>query len=306
MMKARRKTSLTLYGTYIAKWKVFCDNHSWNHVYASVQQGLIFLQHLLDAGSGYSVINTARSALSALINLKTGIQFGSHPDVTLFMKGVFNIRPTTPKYVSTWDPVHVLTFLEQWFPADNITLEKLTLKLIMLILLVTGQRPQIIHRLDLANLKTTTDTHEFVVKLTDLKQGRVNYRPDSIVLRAYPSNKKLCVFRYMSSYIQRTALLRKNDTQLILAFKKPHKPASSNTISRWIKTVLNKAGIDTGTFSAGSVRSASTSKAREQGAPVQQILSMGGWTRESTFNKFYNRPIVSMPFATRILDCLPE
>ena len=175
-----------------------------------------------------------------------------------------------------------------------------------MILLITGQRPQILHKLNLQHLKSSSDYHEFVLEITDLKQGRPNFRPNTILLRAYPSNKKLCIFHYLSVYLRRTALLRKEHSQLLLAHKKPHKPATPNTISRWIKQGLQQAGIDIGVFSAGSTRAASTSKAREQGAPVDQILNMGGWTRESTFNRFYNRPILPVPIATRLLDCVSQ
>jgi hypothetical protein len=300
-MMARRPTSLKLYSTYISRWHSFCKSKQWDHIHASVQQGLAFLQYLLTSGSGYSVINTARSALSALIIMPSGSTFGSHPDVTLFMRGVFNIKPIQPKYVSTWDPTQVLNFLESWNPASAISLEKLTLKVVVLILLVTGQRPQIVHKLNITSLKTGIDAHEFALELTDFKQGRVNYKPNAILLRAYPPNKCLCIFHYLSIYLQRTALLRKDNTQMILTFKRPYKPASPNTISRWIKCVLQQAGVDVETFSAGSIRSASTSKARQQGAPIQQILDMGGWSRDTTFNRFYNQKVLPTPFANRVL-----
>jgi integrase len=304
MMNARRLSSLKLYDTYALKWRHFCDSHNWNYVFATVGQGLIFLQQLLNNGSGYSVLNTARSALSAIIILPSGPAFGSHPDVCLFMKGVFNLKPTKPKYVSTWDPTVVLSFLEGWSPADYIDLEKLTLKIIVLILLITGQRPQIIPKLNIRNLKSGSDFYEFVLEVTDFKQGRPNYRPSTILLKAFKPNKKLCIFRYLTVYIQKTALLRKEQSQLILTHKKPYKAASANSISRWIKQVLTLSGVDIGVFSAGSTRAASTSKAKEQGASVDQILHMGGWSRETTFNTYYNRPVLPTPVAERLLNCI--
>ena len=306
-MKARRTTSLKLYETYTTKWKAFCLERQWDFIHATIPQGLLFLQSLVDSGVGYSVINTARSALSALLILPNGAQFGAQADVCLFLKGVFNIKPTQPRYVSTWDPSQVLKFLESWVPAHNISLEKLTLKVIMLILLLSGQRPQIITKLSLDRMKQGQDYFEFILELTDLKQGRVNYRPGTIRLQQYPSNKRLCIFNYMLEYVQRTALIRHGQNTLILTHKKPHRPATQNSIARWIKQLLTEAGIDTKTFSAGSTRSAATSKAHEQGAPIQQVMDMGGWTQMSTFTKFYNRPILPMSCAARILNSVdPE
>ena len=301
MLKAKRASSLKLYETYSRRWLDFCSQHHYHCIYASIAQALGFLQHLLDEGLGYSALNTARSTLSAFILLPTGTPFGSDPDVKIFMRGAFNTAPPTPKYTATWDPATVLSFLETWSPAQDLSLEKLTIKLIVLILLVTGQRTQIISALDLKNMKKGSDVFNFAIPLSDLKQGRANYKPCSISLKQYDQNKRLCIFHYLTVYIQRTALLRKAHTRLILTTKKPFRPASKNTISRWVKHLLHLAGVDTTVFSAGSTRSASTSKAKSQGAPLDQILRMGGWTNSSTFTKFYDKPLVAMDFASRVL-----
>jgi hypothetical protein len=100
MMLARRSSSLRLYDTYTRRWQEYCTLHGLNFISASVAQGLAFLQTLLDSGLGYSTLNTARSALSAVLCLPTGGTFGNHPDVLLYMKGVFNIRPTKPRYMA--------------------------------------------------------------------------------------------------------------------------------------------------------------------------------------------------------------
>ena len=43
---------------------------------------------------------------------------------------------------------------------------------------------------------------------------------------------------------------------------KPHQEISKDTIARWIKVILSRAGIDVGQFGAHSERSATTSKAK--------------------------------------------
>ena len=83
-----------------------------------------------------------------------------------------------------------------------------------------------------------------------------------MTFKQFTENKKLCVFHYLCIYVQRTALLRKTTTQLLITTTKLHKAASNNSISRWLKTILTLAGIDTTHFSAGSSRSATTSKAK--------------------------------------------
>lgn len=302
ILKAKRDSSLRLYECYTKRWFNFCESRQCPTIYVSVAQGLEFLQLLLTEGLGYSALNTARSALSAILMLPSGSPFGSDPDVKLFMKGAYNTKPPTPKYVSTWDPAVVLSFLELWYPAQDLSLEKLTMKVIVLILLVTGQRMQIITGLDLLFMKRGPESLEFAINASGLKQGRAGYKPSTLVFRKYVTNKKLCVFHYLETYITRTALLRKDHTRVFLTTKKPFRPVSKNSVARWVKSVLQSAGVDTSTFSAGSTRSATTSKAKCLGVPVDQIMTMGGWSNPSTFTRFYDRPIAPQDVATRILN----
>ena len=75
---------------------------------ATINQVLLFLYDLFHSGVGYSVMNTARSSLSAFINID-GVPVGQHPVITTFMKGVSNIKPALPEYNFTWDVGIVVT-----------------------------------------------------------------------------------------------------------------------------------------------------------------------------------------------------
>jgi len=110
------------------------------------------------------------------------------------MRGTFNVNPPKAQYISTWDPTQVLTFLQNWYPAGDITLEKLSMKLAMLIMLVTGQRPQILSHLRLDNMKITTEVIEFILGSLDIKQGRPGFKPQTILLKRFPSNPKICIY----------------------------------------------------------------------------------------------------------------
>jgi site-specific recombinase XerD len=93
--------------------------------------------------------------------------------------------------------------------------------------------------------------------------------------------------------MDRTAPLRNdsNSESLFIGSNKPHKPVSSLTIGRWIKEQLKEASIDTSVFSAHSARGAAASKAMNRGVPIQSILNLGHWSRESTFARFYKRTV---------------
>ena len=83
-----------------------------------------------------------------------------------------------------------------------------------------------------------------------------------------------------------------NQGRLMITYGKPHKKASSDTLSRWIKGELSNAGIDVAIFQAHSCRAASTSKARQQGIKISEIVKRGCWSKKNTFIKFYNKDII--------------
>ena len=94
-----------------------------------------------------------------------------------------------------------------------------------------------------------------------------------IVLNPYDI-ENLCILRHLSRYRELTSSLRSHPDRgsLLISFKKPHSPVVEETLSRWIKTSLKLAGVDTSVFTAHSTRSAATSAAARQGAPLEVIL----------------------------------
>jgi hypothetical protein len=64
----------------------------------------------------------------------------------LYMKVAFNMRPPKPQYLSTWDPGCALDFLQTWCPTQDLKIDTLVMKVVLLIMLVTGQRPQLLAR----------------------------------------------------------------------------------------------------------------------------------------------------------------
>ena len=93
----------------------------------------------------------------------------------------------------------------------------------------------------------------------------------------------------------------------MITYGKPHKEISSETLSRWMKGELSNARIDITIFQAHSCREASTSKARQQGIEISEIVKRGCWSKENTFIKFYNKDIIKSNITIliiRLLHCL--
>ena len=81
------------YGVYIKRWQVFCAQHDIDMGETSIVHVLEFLQTLVQSGLGYSAVNTARGALTALLTVSKRNTVGCHPLVVRFMKGIFESNP---------------------------------------------------------------------------------------------------------------------------------------------------------------------------------------------------------------------
>ena len=71
---------------------------------------------LFSSGLGYSAINTARCALSSFLNFDQNTNIGSHVLVKRFMRGIFVMKPSLPRYAVTWNVNIVLDYLENQYP----------------------------------------------------------------------------------------------------------------------------------------------------------------------------------------------
>ena len=253
-----------------------------------------FLTLLFESGLGYSALNTARSALSTVLNLIDGRKFGEHPLVCRYLKGVYELKPALPRYSEVWKVSTVLDHLKTYKFANELTLKELTIKLTMLLCLLTAQRCQTIHQFDLNYIQALDDKYRITV-MQKVKQSKPGRHLEPMELLEYVEDRKLCVVTHLRQYLGRTSQLRGQYGQLLLSYVKPHKPVSKETISRWVKFVLQEAGIDVSKYAAHSSRAASTSHAARQGLNLQEIMKAAGWTCATTFERFYNKQTNSEP-----------
>jgi len=195
-----------------------------------------------------------------------------------------------------------LNYLRSLSPVKYIGLKQPTLKLCCLLALVSAERAQTLAKLTLSSM--TERGSKIVFNVTDLlKQSRPGNVGHKIELLAYPPDRRVCIQKVLKEYIARTKLLRKDENQLFISYKPPHKKVCKDTISRWVRTVLALSGIDVSKFKAHSTRAASTSVARARYVPLTDIIRTAGWSNDRTFQKYYNKPIQQdSRFANAILD----
>ena len=146
-----------------------------------LNDGLDFLAEEYKKGLSYSALNTARSALSSFILLKhePGFAFGKHPLVIRFIKAVHNLQPPVCRYTDTWDVDIVLSYIRRMDPVRYLSLKDLTLKLVMLLGILSIARAQGLRYLSLDNMK-------------------VYMKP--MVFKAYPINRIFIFFDFIECF----------------------------------------------------------------------------------------------------------
>ena len=113
-----------------------------------------------------------RSAISSFILLGNEhiLRFGSHPLVIRFMKA----------------------FVKAVF----ISLKDLTLKLVMLFALVATARVQTLHLLNLDTMHKHKNSYVFNQEEL-IKQSRPGYDNPDVVAKAFPADRRLCVYKVL-------------------------------------------------------------------------------------------------------------
>lgn len=246
----------------------------------------------------FGTFNTYRSALSLVLQC----DLGSNILVKRFLKGIKRLRPPQAKYHSTWNPDQVINYFKQLPNNNELSLKILTFKTATLLALISAQRVQTLSLIRLCNIFRKDNGYE--IKITDeIKTSQVHSYQPLIKIPFFPGLQQVCVASTLESYLRATQSFRGEDQEsLFVTFKKPFRTASTQTISRWIKTTLNLAGIDTNVFKTHSTRHAATSAALRKIVSVDTIRKTAGWSdASSTFFVFYNRPLQDDNFAESIL-----
>lgn len=287
------------YSRFWKEWNNFCKRKDYNVFTPEIRQTVNWLTEKYHNGASYTTINTARSALSLLC----GDRIGKDPTIARLMKGIFNKRPSKPKYEKIYDLDPVLSKLEEAYPLDKLTLSELTEKLVVLLALVTAHRKQTLHAIRVSNIIQTKEGYEIKID-SKIKTTRPGAFQPLLMLPRFESKPQLCVVRTLEKYLTITKELRADCEALFITTKKPFRKASRDTISRWLRSFLTKCGIGE-EFTPHSLRHAATSAASRKGVDIKIIKSLAGWTDKSTtFDRFYNRPIINKKstFAKAILS----
>lgn len=278
-------------------WWQFCLSNKIDPYDVTVPRVLSFLTDQFKRGASYGTLNSHRAAIGQI----AGPELGSDFRIKRFFKGIYGRKPPLPRYENIWDPSIVLTYVRK-LKNEDISLEILTKKLTVLLALSTGQRIQTLSLIKVKDISLGSKKIE--IKIAGrIKTSALNKPQPFLILPFFDIDPEVCVARALLQYLEKTKDLRNSCESLFITYKKTHHQASPQTISRWIKNILEASGIDISQFKPQSTRHASTSLAARAGVSFDAIRLAAGWSKNSrTFANFYHRPIIdNTQFAKTVL-----
>ena len=95
--------------------------------------------------------------------------------------------------------------------------------------------------------------------------------------------------------MEKASIWRKKNqaSQLLVTFIRPHNSVAKSTVADWVKQILIMSSINTDIFKPHFTRSASSSNAKLLSLLPSNILKRGSWSKKTTWERFYNRSIMS-------------
>lgn len=286
------------YNRPIVDWLGWCKGKSYDPFHPEESWLLDWFTEKYHQGASFGTLNTCRAAISFLC----GEHIGRSPLISRILRGVAKTRPVKPKYDRIYSLDPIISKLDQMAPLENLTLQQLTSKLAMLLALVTAHRKQTLIAIRRSNIHIVENGYEIEIP-SRIKTTRPGSYQPLLLLPRFIDKPNLCVASTLEIYLERTSSLLETDN-LFITTRRPHKAASKDTLSRWIRSFLSECGINS-KYAPHSVRHAATSSAQAKGIELSVIKNLAGWSATSkVFEIFYNRPIIKdrAAFAQAVLS----
>ena len=199
LLSSWRKKTASQYESAWKAWNSWCSEREINPFSTTLENILEFLADLFHKGFKFRTLGVYRSAMSSNHERVDGFVIGKHPMMEKFMKGVFSLRPPEPKYFVTWDVRQILNFLKTWAPTESLSLKQLTLKLVILVALITAARNSSVNKMDLCFRYFKPNGVLF--KIPALTKCAGPKRPlQKLFLAGFPPGRRLCFVKYLKHY----------------------------------------------------------------------------------------------------------
>ena len=201
------------------------------------------MAELFEKGSEFRTIGTHRSAISTFHDPIENIRVGNHPRVSVLMSGIFNKRPPQQEYPFIWDVETVLDFLRK-LPGNVLLSDKLlTLKVSMLLSLLSASRVSEITNLRVDYLTKHSSVYTFAILHLTKTYQKVKKAQPNLKFYNFPGDSNLCVCKAIDSLKGVIFGGLRNPNFLSTMLK--HINRCLRQVSRWLGQVLAMASIDT-------------------------------------------------------------
>ena len=297
-----RTTTRSRYESVLRRWFIYASSRNTYPGTPDLNTVLSFMHGMCINGCLYSGLCAARSALSSIVMIKGYAKLSEHPFISLYLKGIYNRCPPLPKYTSIWDISLVSDYYNSIETNDKLQFKDVVKKTVMKRLILGARRKQALFKITVDNIIIEENKIVFLPNKT-LKHINIHRPLEPLIYQGYSLNEKLCIIKAIQCHLgMQENLVDANRKEFIITYGKPHIHTSSDTISRWIKDQLGIAVINTDVYKPHSCRSASTSKPRNNGVSITEILKQGSWKSQNTFTKFYSRDIINKEISGEDFD----
>ena len=172
------------------------------------------------------------------------------------------------------------------------------MKTVFLLAITRPSRSADLSQLDISKMRSRRNGVTFLpVGLA--RQGRAI---ESFYFSSFQANTILCPVNALTVYLGKTKQLRGSENRLFISFIKPHKAVTGSSIARWLRTVLEEAGIDSAIFGVRSTRGALASAAVRGGITLDDILKAVNWSSESVFQRFYHKKVDRAAYERAVIN----
>ena len=161
---------------------------------------LKFFTEFYENGCQYSSITVARSPLASVVTLRGYATLWDLPLIKCFIKGIFHLRPTKPKYSSIWDADILVRYWEKKEDNSQLNLLELSKKVTTLLVLLHGLRISTIATFDVTLITMSNDTCIFYPSEL-LKHDRQGRPRDKFIYKKF-KNSKLCPMAATKEYLK--------------------------------------------------------------------------------------------------------
>ena len=314
MLAARKPQTWNLYAKLFGVFERWCVQRKLDPSAVDITHVIEFLQWRFDKSK--AAVNTLKvycAALTVCLGKFEGYTVSSHPFVSAWLKGAYNIKPPVHPAVPRWSlPLVLHSFMEAPYePMEKASLSVWTRKTIFLVAISSGARCSELQALDVREEMSVIRNRSASLRtnpgFTPKHASEVNINR-KIHLKAFYHNFKnrvernwntLCPIRALKHYIALTKRVRGDCFYLFMPYApgKSGKQVSTVRIGGWLIQAIKDAYIHFGRkppegLKPHTLRAVATSAAALRGSTIEDIRRAATWASGYVFAKHYKLDMV--------------